>query len=60
MRARTRALLERCIDEGLERGYRLAHKHTGKPSEEGMRDSMWEAIWLEIDSFFEFNENDLL
>jgi hypothetical protein len=59
MHANTRALLERCIDEGLERGYRLAHKHTDKPSEEGMRDSMWGAIWLEIDSYFSFEGEEV-
>ena len=59
MKANMRMLLERCIEEGLERGYNRAHKHTENPTQDGMITSMQDAIWLEIDTFFKFeNDND--
>lgn len=54
MKANFRTLLERCIEDGLQRGYNRAHKHVDNPSRSGMIDSMDQAIWLEIDTFFTF------
>jgi hypothetical protein len=56
MKVNTRALLERCIEEGLRDGYRRAHKHVDKPSEIGMKCAIEDAIWLHIDEFFEFDD----
>lgn len=58
MRVNERALLERCIEEGLRDGWRRAHKHTDQPTESGMRETMWDAIWLHIDEFFEFGADE--
>ncbi len=58
MRVNERALLERCIEEGLRDGWRRAHKHTDQPTESGVRETMWDAIWLHIDEYFEFETND--
>ena len=58
MKVNERALLERCIEEGLRDGYRRAHKHVDQPTENGMRETMWDAIWLHIDEYFEFETND--
>ena len=49
-----RMLLERCIEDGLRDGWRRAHKHVEQPTEVGMTESMWDAIWLHIDEFFNF------
>lgn len=57
MRANTRAILERCIEDGIAHGYRRAHKHVEKPSEGYTVDAISAAIWLEIDTYFDF-END--
>jgi hypothetical protein len=57
MRANTRAIIERCIEDGIARGYRQAHKHVEKPSEGYTVDAISAAIWLEIDTYFDF-END--
>jgi hypothetical protein len=54
MKANLRALLERCIEDGLQRGYDRAHKHVDNPSRNGMIESIDQAIWLEIDTFFTF------
>lgn len=54
MRAKTRLLLERCIEDGVKRGYVRAFKHTDSPSEAGILQSIEDAVWLEIDEYFDF------
>ena len=54
MRVKTRELLELCIERGLERGWHRAHKHTETPTLDGMVTAQQDAIWLELDTFFEF------
>ncbi len=58
MKVDMRMLLERCIEDGLERGYRRAHKHTDNPSPAGITTAQNDAIWLEIDTYFKFDDND--
>lgn len=57
MKANIRGILERCIEDGIAHGYRRAHKHVDNPSEGAIIDNISAAIWLEIDSYFNF-END--
>ena len=54
MKANIRGILERCIEDGIARGYRRAHKHVDSPSEGAIIDNISAAIWLEIDSYFDF------
>ena len=56
MKPRIRAILERAIREGMERGYRVAHKHTDSPSTEWIEGCIEDAIWLEIDTVFDFQD----
>jgi len=56
MKANTRLILERCIEEGAAHGYRRAHKHVESPSEGAIIDNISDAIWLEIDTYFNFEE----
>ena len=56
VRARTRLLLERCIEDGTERGYHRAFKHSDSPSEAHILSEIDAAIWLEIDTYFNFEE----
>ena len=56
MKPRIRTLIERCIETGLERGYRQAHKHTETPSQDGLLAAMEDAIWLELDTYLDFEE----
>ena len=58
MKVDMRMLLERCIEDGLERGYRQAHKHTDDPSPAGITTAQNDAIWLEIDTYIKFDDND--
>ena len=54
MKVNEHMLLERCIEDGLRDGWRRAHKHVEQPTEVGMTESMWDAIWLHIDEYFNF------
>jgi hypothetical protein len=56
MKANMRLLLERCIEDGIAHGYRRAHKHVDNPSEGYTVDAISAAIWLEIDTYFDFEE----
>ena len=56
MKPNIRAILERCIEDGIARGYRHAHKHVDKPSEGYTVDTISADIWLEIDTYFDFEE----
>lgn len=56
MRANIRAILERCIEDGAAHGIRRAHKHVDNPSEGAIIDNISSAIWLEIDTYFNFEE----
>lgn len=56
MKVKTRVILERAIEEGTKRGYIQAFKHTDSPTEAGILQSIEDAIWLEIDTYFDFGE----
>lgn len=54
MRAREYQLLERCVDEGLQRGYRRAFKHTESPTEDALLDALQCNVLGEINEWFSF------
>ena len=56
MRVQERAVLERCIGDGLQYGYRRAHKHTDDPEEAVLIDTIDTAIWNEIHTYFTFED----
>jgi hypothetical protein len=58
MKPKLRAILERCIAEGLETGYNRAHKHTNTPTRAVMLDEMEQAVWHEIDTYFTFDSEE--
>lgn len=56
MRAKTFAILERAVEEGVLRGYHRAHKHVEWPSPEHLRQAIQEAVMGEICEVFSFEE----
>lgn len=56
MKANIRGILERCIEDGIAHGYKRAHRHVDNPSEWAITDHISSAIWLEIDTYFNFEE----
>ena len=49
-------LIDRCIENGAARGWRIAHKHNENPTEESVKESIREAIWNELYEAFEFDD----
>jgi len=56
MRAKTRELLQHCIEIGIASGYARAHKHDESPSAGAVQDSVEMQIWDMIDEYFDFEE----
>ena len=56
MQVNTRAVMERCIENGIQAGLRRAFKHTDTPSQEVIAESIDRYIWLELDDMFRFPE----
>lgn len=45
-------IIDRCVDEGVEAGWRRAHKHTDNPSEATVKEEISRAIMLQMDEVF--------
>jgi hypothetical protein len=56
MKPKIRAILEECIEKGIEYGYLMAHKHHPDPPDNHIFAQIENAIWLEIDEKFDFEE----
>lgn len=51
-------LLNQCIETGIRRGYRRAHKHCENPSEDAIFENIETCIMGEIYEWFDFDELD--
>jgi hypothetical protein len=49
-------LLERCITDGIERGYARAHKYEEAPDVHTIKDQIYENIMHELYESFDFPE----
>jgi len=56
MKAKTREILEECIETGVVHGYAIAHKPTNNPSELHIKSCIELSIWYEIDQKFIFED----
>ncbi len=56
MRVRAYEVLRRAIEEGLEYGWRRAHKHTDTPDESSLKDEVLQGIMNEVCEVFDFDE----
>lgn len=59
MKPRLFKLLEIAIDEGIEYGWRRAHKHTESPSEDSIKAEISNAIFSELHEYFIFSDDEL-
>ncbi len=55
MRARIYPLLSECIHNGIETGWRRAHKHDDTPDPEFIREQIYTSILFEVHEWFEFD-----
>ena len=58
MKPNIRVILEHCVEVGLEHGYNRAHKHTDAPTRAVMLEEMERAVWLKIDTYFKFENEE--
>ena len=58
MKPKTRVILEMAIEEGVRRGYALAHKHVENPSEGAIIERIEDAVISQIYEYFIFDEED--
>lgn len=56
MKAKDYTLLNRCVSDGVQRGWARAHKHVDNPPEETIRICIEEAVMLECAEAFIFDE----
>jgi archaeosine-15-forming tRNA-guanine transglycosylase len=58
MKPKFRVILEQAIEEGVRRGYALAHKHVENPSEGAIIERIEDAVMSAIYEYFIFDEED--
>jgi len=58
MKPKIRVILEMAIEEGVRRGYALAHKHVENPTEGAIIERIEDAVMSAIYEYFTFEEED--
>jgi hypothetical protein len=58
MKPKFHKILEMCINEGVLRGYRRAHKHIENPTEGAIIDNVVEQVMNSLDEWFDFSDTD--
>jgi hypothetical protein len=60
MKVKTQVILEMAIEQGVQRGWRLAHKHVENPEEHAIIDRINDAVMSAITEYFTFEDGDFL
>ena len=58
MKPNLRRILGLCLSEGISYGFTRAHKHTDTPDRSVIETSIYDAVMLQIDEFFDFEETE--
>lgn len=58
MKPKIRMIIEHCLECGVRRGYRKAHKYVENPDEESICCAIEEAIMGELYEWFDFTESE--
>ena len=56
MKARSYPVLCRAVEEGIAYGYRRAHKHNDAPSEDDVKDAIYQGVIDAVCEWFEFED----
>ena len=56
MKVKTSVILEQAIEEGVRRGWHLAHKHVENPEEHVIIDRINDAVMGQIYEYFSFDD----
>lgn len=54
LKVNTYEILDRAIENGINCGYRRAHKHTDSPTEDQLKEEIRKAVMLEACEVFKF------
>lgn len=60
MKPKTYVILEMAVNEGVLRGWHLAHKHMDDPSPEMIKERIEDAVMSAITDYFTFEDNELI
>lgn len=55
MKPNYRAIIEDCVERGINRGWSRAHKHIPEPSEEHIKGELENCIMAELYDYFVFD-----
>lgn len=55
MKPKYRVLIEMAIEEGVKRGYRLAHKYNESPTEEQIIERISDTVMAQMYEYFTFD-----
>ena len=55
---KSQAVLEMCVDAGIERGWHRAHKHNDDPDEQTIKNEIALCVMGEIYEWFNFEEKE--
>ena len=58
MKPKLHVILDMAIEEGVKRGWHLAHKHVEHPEELVIIDRIIDAVMSAITEYFTFEDND--
>lgn len=58
MKPKFRVILEMAIEQGVQRGWRLAHKHVENPEEHVIIERINDSVMSEIYEYFTFDDED--
>jgi hypothetical protein len=55
MKVKEYPLLQQCVETGISLGYTRAYKHTDTPSEDMIKEKIFDAVMGEISDWFTFD-----
>lgn len=58
MKPKIRVILEMAIEEGVRRGWHLAHKHVESPLPSAIMERIEETVMSQIYEYFSFDEEE--
>lgn len=55
LKVNTYAVLDECVEIGIERGWNRAHKHIDNPTEEQIKEEILRYVMLQVSEKFKFD-----
>ena len=58
MKVKEHLVVEECIMNGVERGFSRAYKHTDSPSNDDIKESIYQAVLSEFNECFDYEPRE--